>query len=386
MNVLVVNYEYPPLGGGGGVACEQVAVELARMGHKVDVITSQGPNLAPQETRDGVRINRVRVWGRKKKQTASLLSMLTFVRSAARAGVRMAAENRYDVVHVHFAVPTGPAGVRIARAAALPMVLSVHGGDLYDPTKLLSPHRMWPVGVVVRRVLNAADLVLAQSSNTADNARRYHRFKGRIEIIPLGIPPVEFQPGTRGQFGLDGDDFVLVTVGRIVRRKGLNYLLDALANVKEAGLKLVVCGDGPERVNLEGQARSLGLGDTVRFAGQMSDEEKFQLLSLADLFVMASLHEGFGIIFLEAMSQGLPIVATNVGGQTDFLTHEHNALLVPPADSGVLAEAIRRTIGDEALRRMMSENNLEEVKAFDIRKIAERHVEVFEEVAARAEP
>ena len=380
MNLLVVNYEYPPLGGGGGVACEQVAVELAAMGHRVDVVTSLGPGTEPAEMRDGVHITRAKVWCRRGRQTASLPSMLTFVLSAIRAGKRLIGERRYDIVHVHFAVPSGPAGIRIGRAAKCPVVLSVHGGDLYDPSKRLSPHRCRPVGAVVRHVMRSADLVLAQSSNTAENARRYHRFKGRIEIVPLGIPPHRFEAVSRERFGLGEDEFVAVTIGRIVRRKGLSYLLDALAGAEIEGLKLMVVGDGPERANLARQAQALGLGDVVQFIGQASDEEKFQLLSVADLFVMASLHEGFGIIFLEAMSEGLPMVATNVGGQTDFLTDEVNALLVPPEDSAALRDAVRRAAGDDGLRARMKENNLRDVKRFEIRRIAERHVELFEEL------
>jgi L-malate glycosyltransferase len=383
MRILTVNYEYPPLGGGGGVACEQVAAELVALGHEVDVLTSLGPGARKEENRSGVRITRVDVWGRAKKETASFLSMFTFVVSATSVGKRMVRDRGYDIVHTHFAVPSGPAGARIARAGRVPMVLSIHGGDLYDPSKWTSPHRFWPAGRVVRKVLRKADLVLAQSTNTAENARTHHRFEGRIEIVPLGLPPVEFDPATRSELGLDQDDFVLVTVGRLVKRKGLTYLLDAIAGVDSDKTRLVICGDGPERTNLEDQARALGISNRVVFTGYVDEEQKFQILSLADLFVMASLHEGFGIVFLEAMSQGLPIVTANVGGQTDFLEQDENALLVSPANCQQLSSAIGRLAGDAGLREHMRLQNLGKVKQFAIRKIAERHVELFEEVVAQ---
>jgi L-malate glycosyltransferase len=380
MKILTVNYEYPPLGGGGGVACEQVAAELVQLGHQVDVLTSMGQGTARDEVRDGVRIRRVEVWGRKNRQTASFLSMVTFIIAAVSAGRKLVKEQNYDIVHTHFAVPTGPAGVKIARAAGIPMMLSVHGGDLYDPSKRTSPHRFWPAGRVVRWVLNNADLVVAQSSNTARNARTHHHFDGRLEIVPLGIPPVEFAPATRADFGLEPNDFVLITVGRLVRRKGINTLLDALAGVESPNVKLIICGDGPERLNLEAQVRDLGLADRVSFVGHIADEQKFQMLSLADGLVMASLHEGFGIVFLEAMSQGLPILAANVGGQTDFLEDQKNALLVPPASPEPLRRGIERLLNDKPLRDTMRANNLAKIEQFSIRNIARQHVRLFEEL------
>jgi glycosyltransferase involved in cell wall biosynthesis len=376
----MLNYEFPPLGGGGGITCEHVATELVKLGHEVDVLTSLGLDTPERENRLGVNIRRVKVLGRTKKQTASLISMLTFVRPAVSAGREMVRERHHDLVHTHFAVPSGPAGVKISRSCGIPLVLSVHGGDLYDPSKWTSPHRLWPVGRVVRRVLREADLVIAQSTNTAENARKYHRFDGRIEIVPLGLPPVEFEEATRDELGLDAADFVLVTVGRLLKRKGLSYLLGAVARIESDRLKVVVCGDGPERASLAALARELGISERILFVGHVSDERKYQLLSVADVFVMASLHEGFGIVFLEAMSQGLPIISTNVGGQTDFLGNGRNAILVPPERSDELQRAIERYMADQELRRRVASANLSDVKNFEISRIARRHVELYKEL------
>jgi glycosyltransferase involved in cell wall biosynthesis len=382
MNILLVNYEYPPLGGGGGVAAEQVAVELVAMGHRVDVITSSGPGVPDEETRGGVRIVRAPVRGRKSRETASLLSMLSFVTSAIRAGKQLMRERRYDLVHVHFAVPSGPAGLRLGRFGKCPVVVSLHGGDLYDPVERVSPHRIWPAKLVVKHVLKKADLLLAQSSDTVGNARRYYGFRGRIEVVPLGLPPPEFTPTGRDRFGLEENDAVLVTIGRLVKRKAVGDLVEAVAGLGRESVKLFVVGEGPERPNIEAQIDALGLQGRVPLPGFLGEKEKFQLLDLADLFVMSSLHEGFGIIYLEAMSAGLPIVATNVGGHTDFLKPERNALLVPVHDPAALTAAIDRVLRDADLREAMGRNNRSDVERFHIRRIAERHVELFEEVCS----
>ena len=109
------------------------------------------------------------------------------------------------------------------------------------------------MGWVVRHVLNAADAVVAQSSNTAENARTYHRFRGPIEIIPLGIPEPAFPAASREKCGLSPEEYVMVTIGRVVRRKGLNYLLDAVRGLGDGRWKLVIVGDGPVRTDLEKQ-------------------------------------------------------------------------------------------------------------------------------------
>jgi glycosyltransferase involved in cell wall biosynthesis len=380
MRILTVNYEYPPLGGGGGVTCAQIAAELVAMGHEVDVLTSAGLGLPLRDEEHGVSIRRVPVMGRKERQRASLLSMVSFVLRAPRIGREMVREKNYDVIHVHFAVPTGPAGIKIGRIAKRPVVLSIHGGDLYDPTKWMSPHRFWPAKRVVKQVLKQARLVVAQSTNTAENARAYHGFQGRIEIIPLGLIDCEVPPATRQSFGLRDDDLVLLTIGRLVARKGVHFLIDALAAIPDPRVRLVVCGDGWQRPALEQQVAELGLGERVLFVGHVSDERKFQLLELADVFVMASVHEGFGIVFLEAMSRGLPIIATNVGGQTDFLQPSRNAILVPHRDRGALTDAIVQFHDDADLRRRMGAASLEDVEAFRMRRVCEQWVELFEEV------
>ena len=142
------------------------------------------------------------------------------------------------------------------------------------------------------------------------------------------------------------DAVYLVTVGRLVRRKNLGSLLTALHRLGLPDVRLLVIGEGPERANLEAQARELGIAERVQFRGFVAEETKYQLLAAADLFVLPSLHEAFGLVYLEAMHCGLPVVATVPGGHEDFLSDGRTGFLVPRDDAGALLRAMERLAGN----------------------------------------
>ena len=228
MNILMMDYEYPPLAGGGGLVHSWMAEDLAQR-HRVVVITSALSGLPRREVVRGVEVLRVRVMGRRDREVASLSSLLSFPPAVWRAVASLRAE-RFDVMNGHFAVPTGPASVLTAKMLGIPHVLSLHGGDIFDPSKRLSPHRFAPVRAVVRGVLNHSDTVIAQSKDTHDNARHYYRYGGPLEIIPLGIPQPTVQQASRAELGLPEHAFLGVTVGRIIARKGIDQLIRILAS------------------------------------------------------------------------------------------------------------------------------------------------------------
>ena len=289
LRILLCNYEYPPLGGGGGVATLFLAEELAQR-HEVTVLTSQGPGLATRETKNGVRIVRVPV-GRRGRATATLTSMFGYMLMGTWFGRQLVAAEHYDVINTHFALPSGPVGDALSRRGVL-NVLSVHGGDLYDPSKWTSPHRHPALRRWVRALLERADAVIAQSSDTLGNARRFYSPQLPGEVIPLGIkrPPTVAAP--RQDYGFRDDDVLLITVGRLVARKAVDQLIALLAAPELAKAHLLVVGDGPLESELRRQAAQLNVDDRVRFFGHVSESEKFQLLCMADAFVSTSQHEG----------------------------------------------------------------------------------------------
>ena len=359
VRILVVNYEYPPLGGGGGVLTKTLVAELAGK-HDVTVLTTRGAGTAADAFEDGAHIVRVSVTGRRDAARASLVSMLSFVPAGRLRARSLARDGSFDLVHTFFAVPTGPVGSAVARALAVPHVLTVIGADVHDPSRL-SPDRFRPLGAVVRRIVRGAAAVTAISS---DIAARATRLTGRddIEVVSCASPELSFPPRDRAALGWADNEFVVLAVARLVARKGLDSLIRAVAGIPD-GVRLEIVGDGPERAALEALAAEAAPG-RVRFAGAVDAAGKALRLASADAFALPSLHEGFGLVYLEAMQAGLPVVAGDAGGQTDFLTDGRNALLVPPGDAGRLAQALTTLAGDAALREAIAAAGKKTAAAF----------------------
>ena len=383
MKILFCNYEYPPLGGGGGVVNAQLAEELAGR-HEVTVLTSQALDLPDIETVNGVEIRRVPVWGRKEAAAASMVSMLSYVPVGARYGRSMLKERPFDVINTHFVVPTGPLGAYLSGRAGIPNVLTVHGGDLYDPSKKSSPHRHLPLRIIIRSLLKRADVVVGQSQNTVDNIHSYYVDDLDCELIPLGIVRPGQPDQSRQDLGFAENDKILVTVGRLVARKAVSQLLELVAEAPDPDVRLVVIGDGPLRPELENQAQHLGIAERVRFAGFVEEQEKANLLNAADLYVSTSQHEGFGLVFLEAMAAGLPVVCYDFGGQSDFLEHGETGALVSLNDRDAFRRNCEQLLSAVEQRVKIAETNRERVESYYIDTCARRYEQLFEKVVAES--
>ncbi len=380
MRILFCNYEYPPLGGGGGVSNALLAEELARR-HEVTVLTSQGLDLPRYERLRGVEILRAPVLFRNDRSTANLPSMLAFMVQGTRLGRRLLAERRFDVINTHFVLPSGPVGAALARYGRIPNVLSLHGGDLCDPSKWTSPHRHAPLRLWVRRLLRSADHRIGQSSDTIANAHRFYDAELPISRIPLGIRRPPECRAERSALGFLPEDVLLITVGRLIARKAIDQLVAMMPELP-AGSHLLVVGSGPAEAELRNRAAALGVAERVHFPGYVEESEKYALLRMADLYVSTSQHEGFGLVFLEAMACGLPVVCYDHGGQTDFLEHGVTGFLLPLNARDSFHRAVATLIAAPDQRRRMGAAGRRRVEDYYIDNCARRYEAVFERVRA----
>lgn len=377
VRILTLNYEYPPIGGGGGVVHALLADQLARR-HDVTVVTSAFRDLPSREVIGGVEILRVPILGRTRASVATRTSMLLYPPSAGLVTWRHLRGRAFDIVHGHFAIPTGPGSLAVAMGVGRPHVLSLHGGDLYDPSKGLSPHRFAPFRIAVDAVLKRSHAVVAQSKNTRDNVYRFYRYRGPVDVIPLGIRFPSINPKSRNELNLPEGVFIIITVGRLIPRKSIETAIRLLNRPECGDVHLLVVGTGPLSLPLRRAAEESGVGSRVHFSGRVDEELKWQLLFSADAYLSTSMHEGFGLTFIEAMFAGLPVICYDHGGQTDFLENGVTGFVVPAGDEGRLGSALTHLRGNPALCRRTGEGNRRRARRFSIESCAEKYEALFE--------
>ena len=201
-----------------------------------------------------------------------------------------------------------------------------------------------------------------------------------IEIIPNGIDLERFK-------GLDRkshDGFVVMTIARLEKVKGIEYLIGAFARLSlPRRLSLVIIGDGSERKNLENLVKKLNLEERVEFLGEIPNERIPEYLAGADCFVLPSLKEGFGIAVLEAMAAGVPVIASRVGGILDIIEDGKTGLLIEPGNPEEIAKAISKIYQDSVLREQLINNAIAELKRYNWKNMAERVFKIYENIISR---
>ncbi len=257
-------------------------------------------------------------------------------------------------------MPEGPAYLLWARDHWLPMLLLGYGREFM-------PERGRPFRAFLqRRVLSSATLCLAISDYTAKNFLRSGVPEDKVRVIGAGVSPDSLTASPdaglslRDRLGLT-DGFLLLTVARLVRRKGHDLVLRALASLAPSNLDLryAIVGDGPERLRLAAMAEGLGLADHVIFAGSVPDADLPSWYAACDALVMPSRDvpgqppEGFGLVYLEAGVAGKPVIGARTGGVTSAIVDGETGLLVEPEDVGGLADALRQLLSDRPAAQAM---------------------------------
>ncbi|MHC5210222.1 MAG: glycosyltransferase [Planctomycetota bacterium] len=296
--------------------------------------------------------------------------------AAKRALARLVREWRPDLVHTHLlkADALGALAVR-----GVPLVSSKHN----DERALLR----WPVSVVHGVLARRVARTIALSDHVAAFTARHGRVPaGRITRIYYGIDPAAWRPGrsreaVRAELGLADEAPVLICVGRLAPQKDHTTLLRAMTRVSPDGQLLVVGGDpfGDGEARLAAQVDELGLGGRVHLLGIRHDVP--DLLAASDLFVLPSLWEGLGLVFLEAMAAGLPVVATRVSAVPEVVEHGVTGWLVPPADPEALAAAVGAALRDPRAREAAGRAGRERLAArFGLPRMIDETLAVYDGV------
>ena len=373
MRILICNYEYPPLGGGGGKVTYLLAQEFAKC-HEVTVLTSKWNDLPKQQIKNGVRVIRVPVLFRNNLMCASLFSLASFVPAAIREGRKLKDKLNFDVINTHFVLPTGPVGDYLSGFYGVPNVLTLHGGDIYDPSKLYSPHRFILLKLWIRRLLSRADAIASNSNDTLNNMYQFynaHYIKNKCIKIPLGIKESKANKALRENYGFSENDVLLVTKGRLVERKSIKQLILIMRNInfKFNMVYLIIIGSGPQEIVLKRES----------FMGKIDEDLKNSILKMCDIYVSTSQHEGFGLVYLEAMQAGLPIICYDNGGHTEFLEDNKTGFIIPNKNMSKFEEKCCYLVNNPQLMRSMQKYNMDLVNNFYIEICGNKYERLFEE-------
>jgi glycosyltransferase involved in cell wall biosynthesis len=353
MRLLLLNYEFPPLGGGASTATFHMARELAARGHQVEVLTSSVRGRAAEELIDGVRVHRVFSL-RRGVHDAGLVGAATYLASATWKLRKLTRARRFDCAHFFFALPTGALAPLWVRWTKQPYVIALRGSDVpgYDGGVLLRGlHRA--LRSMTRRILTGAQRVTANSESLGELAQQ--SFPGiPIEVITNGVCTTTFRPRERRS---RADRFRLLCVARLVPRKGLEDLIATMAVPSLPACTLTIAGDGPLRSRLKALARSLRVADRVVFTGRVDVSDLSACYDRADCFVLPSHAESCSMSLLEAMASGLPVVAARTGGIPELIEDGVNGRLFSAGDVQDLSAAVAWMLESEERRHRIGTAN-----------------------------
>ena len=384
MNILFAPIYYLPHLSGVPIHVHSLATSLVRKGHSVVVVT---PKLEPAhpsfEVIDGIEVYRmpfVFPWRVLWQQPEE--GFLPFCRHAItdlKRLIRLMADKDIEIVDIHSLTgPHIPYLLFAQRLAGVPLVACLHGNEFFRLDTRNTRMRRF----LLRHSLRRAEQVTAVSSQVADEAGRFcPEVSEKIVTIPNGVVVEEFD----GDGGFPFFSPYLLSVARLSIRKGHDVLLSAFQKVaeREKDIRLIIVGDGPERIRLHAITLALGLKDRVTFLGEVDHERVKALLAGCEFLVLSSWSEGIPLVALEAMASRRPVVSTDVGGVPEVVSHSETGFLVPPGDPDALADAMLSLVQNRDQCRAMGEKGRAFVEAHHgYAKTVDRYLDVYREVLA----
>lgn len=373
MRILVLNHEFPPVGGGGGRAAESICQALVKRGHEIKVLTSHFKDLPREEQRDGYDIIRIPAL-RAQAFRASFFSMIVYVLSGLWAGLRLVNLFHPDVIHVHFAVPAGALAWILSKLTRIPYVLTAHLGDVPGgvPEKTNDWFRF--VFPFTRRIWRDASARVAVSEYTRSLAlQRYHE---EILVIPNGIDvDGEYRAAIRVN-----NPPVIVFAGRFMEQKSPLQIVQTLNKIKDISWKCVMIGDGPLMPDVKKSIAEFELGDRLVLTGWISPDEVMKHFEQSDILFMPSLSEGLPVVGVQALSKGLAIVASRVGGFVDLVDEDKNGYLVESGNKEGFKSKLQELLTSPSRLLSLRQASLEKAKLFEIAHVAKQYEEIFEKV------
>lgn len=403
MNILMLSSSYPKYHGDVTAPfVESIASHIAAQGHDVHMLLPENPGLRRGEVEEGVHIHTYRYalrrewmhWGYAEslradvriKREMYLLAPFVFI-AALRALDNLTQAKSFDLIHAHWVIPNAPMAAIAASRRRLPLVISLHGSDVFVAEK-------WkPLGSLAQWCFGRAGAITACSENLTARALALGATEEKMELIPYGADLKAFHADpasvqrVRSRFGMGADDLMILAVGRLVYKKGFEFLIRALGELRSTApnARLVLAGDGDLRGELETRAVELGLSTSVAFAGMVPRDEIASFFAASDIVAVPSVRDeagnvdGLPNVALEAMAAGKPLVASSVAGLPQVVKDGVNGILVEEKNPEKLAAAILTLARNADLRRSYGSAGRAQVReALNWDNVAREFVRVYQ--------
>ncbi len=388
--VLILSWEYPPLIEGGLARhVRKLSEALVERGVEVHVLTRGGEESPAHERANGVLIHRIL----EPKRPTDLGEFVAWVErmnsDMLAAGVELGDAYDFDLVHGHDWLVANACD-HLARRFGAPLVTTIHATEYGRHQGWVEAHPQSYIHGVERWITNRSQRVIACSHYMREQiADIFAVEEARISVIPNGIDPDDLPnqdaatlAKLRADFAAPEERLVLL-IGRLVYEKGFQLALEAMPRLIEAvpGTRFLVAGSGTHEAELRRQAEELGLMEHGTFLGWIGDDVLHSLYRIADLTVVPSIYEPFGLVALEAMASGCPCIVADTGGLREVVPHEEAGLRFPTRDPEALAEVAIRVLSDDELGHRLVAEAYEHLRRFDWADVAEQTEAIYVELA-----
>ena len=371
VKILILNYEHPPIGGGGGRLAAKVGAGLVARGHQVRVLTAGMKHLPEEAVEEGMEIRRLRAW-RRREDTCSVPEMAVWVAVAIPAAIAEIRRWKPDVIHAHFAVPTGAVAWVAHQVTGVPYVLTAHLGDVPGGVPEQTRNLFRWIQPLTVPIWKGASAVTAVSSFVAGLAKEAYGRTPEIILNGISLPPA-VEPRLQQPVSL-------LFVGRMSVQKAPLTAVRALTLLKDKPWLCTMIGDGPLFAEARAEAEKLGVADRIEFRGWASAAEVAVEMKNSDILLMPSLSEGLPMVAIEALAGGLAIAGSRIGGLDDVACESGemvNARLFDLKDGPAgFAEALKPLLLDSGMLLAARKASLAMASRFDL----ENSLDAYERV------